>query len=38
MVFIVAIPSRQSDPDAEKAFQVSASQQCGKILLYPHRH
>jgi len=24
--------------DAEKAFQVSANQQCGKILLYPHRH
>jgi len=23
---------------AEEAFKISASQQCGKILLYPHRH
>jgi threonine dehydrogenase-like Zn-dependent dehydrogenase len=24
--------------EAEKALKISASQQCGKILLYPHRH
>jgi len=23
---------------AEEAFKISASQQCGKILLYPHHH
>jgi threonine dehydrogenase-like Zn-dependent dehydrogenase len=23
---------------AEEAFRISASQQCGKILMYPHRH
>lgn len=24
--------------EAEEAFKISATQQCGKILLYPHRH
>jgi hypothetical protein len=24
--------------EAEEALKISASQQCGKILLYPHRH
>ena len=29
-----AVPLSQ----AQEAFKISASQQCGKILLYPHRH
>ena len=34
----VAVTHELPMSEAEKALKISASQQCGEILLYPHRH
>ena len=34
----VVVPHVFPMSEAEEALKISVSQQCGKILLYPHRH